>query len=34
MKVPWAIATQEDDEYIKKKAEDVFYDPCSYTGID
>jgi hypothetical protein len=34
MKVPWAIATRGDYEYIKKKAEDVFYDPGCYTGID
>jgi hypothetical protein len=32
MKVPWAIATKRGDyEYIKKKAEDVFYDPAVAT---
>jgi hypothetical protein len=32
MKVPWAIATKKGDyEYIKKKAEDVFYDPAVAT---
>jgi hypothetical protein len=32
MRVPWAIATKRGDyEYIKKKAEDVFYDPAVAT---
>ena len=34
MKVPWEIVTQNGDyEYIKKKAEGVFYDPKVTTEI-